>query len=111
MKCHEEALVYSFCKYLLSTYWCWGPTWALGCHRSAEEVPEDTCGCEQAPLKLTGARGCWGAVLEGARCPLLYRGGTGGHISSGSRAEQASSPAPRAHPWLPQESGDSLWGW
>lgn len=89
-----------------------GPDVGTGAPRwSAEEVPEDVCGCEQAPLKLTGARGCWGAVLEGAGCPLLYRGGSGGHISSGSRAEQASSLAPWAHPWLPQGSGDSLWGW
>lgn len=46
MKCRKEAAIYSFCRYLLSTYWCWVLTWALGHHRSLEEMPKDMCGCE-----------------------------------------------------------------
>lgn len=46
MKCREEAAIYSFRKYLLSTYWCWVLTWALGHHQSLEEMPKDMYGCE-----------------------------------------------------------------
>lgn len=64
MKCHEEALIYSFCKYLLSTYWCRGLTWALG-HPVGQRkrCPKMCVGVSRLLLSLQGPGGvgvlCW----------------------------------------------------